>query len=166
MTHEEIRNLKCATCRRNLLKNFGKEQRVCGYWGFPLSQDQRACTLYSDKPFSWFDTSPVLLETISFPKEMCSLHDYSDKRHTLKIDVACVKGVYYAGVHYSRHYDSMYGSGRWVSIYDGDFATADEAIKARIHELIREEEHNKCPEAVQFLKRCIFEQRQQQLSLF
>ena len=167
MTHEEIRNMKCATCKHCLLRSFAdKERKACNWWGFNLSPDQRACSKYTTETFAWAHTSPVLLDTLSFPKEMCSLHDYSDKRHKLTIDVACVQGVYYAGVHYQRLYDSMYGSGRCVSIYDGDFATADEAIRARIHELIRDEEHYHCDEAVQFLKRCIFEQRQQQLSLF
>ena len=153
MIHEEIRNLKCSTCKYCLLRSFAdKERKVCNWWGFSLFPDQRACSKHTTEPCASTHTSPILLKTINFPKTMCSLHDFSDERHKMQIDVACVQGVYYAGVHYQRLYDSMYGSGRCVSIYDGDFATADEAIKARIRELIRDEEYYRCTEAVQFLK--------------
>ena len=91
-------------------------------------------------------------------------HDYSDKRHTLKITTICVDGVWYSGIHYQRNYDSMFGHSFVVSIYDGDFATEEEAIQARMRQLLEEETYYRSAEACEFIKSKMFASRQ--LSLF
>lgn len=139
----------------------------CGLWGFPLLYDQRACKQYTDEPklerLHEYPTGCKMTST-SFPENMLNIHDLSDKRHTLIFKTACVQGVWYIGQRYGRHYDSMYGAGWACGIYDGDYATEQEAINAKINALIESETYYRCDEAVQFLKTKRFENKQ--LSLF
>lgn len=149
------------------LHELGCERKECGYWGFPISNDQRVCSkrAHGAQPenFHKYPTG-FKMSTTAFPPEMLDTHDMSNKRHKLVIKTACVGGIWYAGVSYQRRYDACYGSGRACGIYDGDFATEKDAINARLDELIRSEEYYKCEEAVLFLKTKRFENKQ--LSLF
>lgn len=156
---------KCWLCAHD---PWGNSDR-CSYWGFPLHFNQRACKQYEEwenMTESKFHAYPLgrPMTSISFPDEFITIHDYSDNRHTLKIDTVQVGGVWYAGLHYGRHYDSMYGRCFCVSIYDGDFATEQEAISARMQDVLKAETHNRCEEACNFIKSKMLGNRQ--LTLF
>ena len=144
---------------------------TCTYWGFDLLDDQRACKQYeymygekitAGKKYKY----PLGYKMINtaFPKQITTVHDYSNKRHKLTIETACVKGIWYAGVHYGRQYDSCYGCVYSCSIYDGDFKTERDAINARLRELLKVETYYKCDEACEFLRGLIINTRQ--LTLF
>ena len=142
----------------------------CAYWGFHLSHDQRACKQFEQwqegMTESKYHAYPLgkPMTSISFPSELVTTHDYSNSRHTLKIQTAQVGGVWYAGINYQRQYDSVYGCVCRVSIYDGDFATEQEAIWARMQEILKAETHNRCDEACEFIRSRMIDNRQ--LSLF
>ena len=161
---------RCKDCLLCEHDPYGKSDR-CGFWGFPLWHDQRACKQYEqhdncaalDNKMHAFPIGRPMTST-SFPEDMLNTHDLSDKRHTLIFKTACVQGVWYIGQRYGRHYGSMYSAGRSCGIYDGDYATEQEAINAKINALIESETYYRCDEAVQFLKAKRFENKQ--LTLF
>ena len=162
---------KCKDCWLRKADPYGKHDQ-CGYWGFELYQDQRACKQFEERlDFEHMTESKMNayplgkpMTSMCFPRDMVSTHDYSNKRHTLRIETVCVNGIWYSGIHYGRHYGSMYGRGNSVSVYDGDFATEREAIDARLKDVLKDETHYQCDEACEFIKGILFEQKQ--LTLF
>lgn len=162
---------RCKDCWLNLTPAYENRAHECAYWGFPLYSGQRACKQYEHRlgetitecKYRAYPLGYAMIST-AFPKQLLTVHDYSNKRHKLIIDTACVNGIWYAGVHYGRQYDSCYGSAHSCSIYDGDFATEREAINARLRELLKDETYYKCDEACEFLRGLIMDTRQ--LSLF
>ena len=158
---------ECLLCEHD---PFGKNDR-CGYWGFPLHYEQRACSQFEghsnyaalDRKMHAFPIGKPM-DGISFPSEMLNVHDMSNKRHTLIFKTACVDGVWYIGQDYGRHYDDAYGAGWACSIYDGEYESEQQAINAKIEALIKSETYYRCDEAVQFLKTKRFENKQ--LTLF
>lgn len=148
-----------------------KEKDECAYWGFRLYAGQRACSkfwprLVGEFPKHLYHAYPIgkPMESISFPSEMLSVYDLSNKRHKLIFETVCVQGVWYIGQQYGRHYDDCYGEGWACSVYDGEYATEKEAINTKIEQLIKSEQYYRCDEAVEFLKSKRFESRQ--LTLF
>lgn len=161
--------LKCCNCWLCERNHYGGSE--CAYWGFPLYHDQRACRQYEEalggEPIteSKYHAYPLEhpMKAISFPPELLTEHDYSNKRHTLKIRTVCVRGIWYADLHYQRHYDAMFGCCFCASIYDGDYATEKEAIAARMQSVLEDETHNRCDEACDFIKEAMMDNRQLEL---
>ena len=161
--------LKCCNCWLCEHDPYGK--RECAYWGFPLCNDQRACSQYEealgDKPIteSKYHAYPLghPMTSVSFPSDLLTVHDFSNKRHTLKIRTICVRGVWYADLKYQRHYDAMYVHGFSASIYNGDYATEKEAIAARMMNVLKSETHNRCEEACEFIRAAMMDNRQLEL---
>ena len=162
---------KCKVCWFCEWSKQKGKHNTCTYWGFDLLDDQRACKQYeylygekitAGKKYKYPLGKPMT--SISFPNDIVTVHDYSNKRHKLIIDTVCVNGVWYAGLHYGRQYGSMYGCASCCSIYDGDYTTERDAINARLRELLKSETYYKCDEACEFLRGLIMDTRQ--LSLF
>lgn len=159
----QVEQKKCLDCRR---ANWHDPKAYCKLWGFRFKvRDQRACKKFTDDYVEGLKTQPIDPPLQGITLRNIRVHDYSEKRHKLTIQTACVRGEWFACVsRYSRMYGSMYGQGKYLSIYDGGYKTEQEGIDACIRQVMKAEEYYKEPEAVEFLKKHLIESRQ--LSLF
>lgn len=155
---------RCKQCACRMLYSTDSDSVFgCGYWGFELSPDQRACDEFTTDSGKVHQDWPLgqPMQTVGFPEAIVTRHNLSDGKYKLEMRTACVRGKWYASCSYSRF---EYGRTSWVSVYDGTYDTERDAINAQIRSIIRDEQCYHNADAIAWLKTKLFEQRQ--LTLF